>query len=84
LNRSTIQVQEGGFGEIPIGIFADPLGEASDIWSTGVALAADFSLEEGDLVGKLGLGLDDYRERVGRPLAAFFTSRLQAGTSPLC
>ena len=79
---SSIQVAGGGFGEIPIGIFADPLGEAREIWSSGAGLAAAFSLEDGVVVGKLGLGLaDNYFEIIGRPLVAFFTSRLQAGTS---
>ncbi len=79
---SAIHVAGGGFGEIPVGIFADPLGEAREVWSSGAGLAAAFSLEDGALVGKLGLGLaDNYFEIVGRPLAAFFTSRLQAGTS---
>lgn len=79
---SSIQVTGGGFGEIPVGIFADPLGEAREIWSSGAGLAAEFSLEDGDVVGKVGLGLaDNYFEIIGRPMAAFFTSRLEAGTS---
>jgi hypothetical protein len=79
---SSIHVTGGGFGEIPVGIFADPLGEAREIWSSGAGLAAEFSLEDGDVIGKLGLGLaDNYFEIIGRPMAAFFTSRLQAGTS---
>tara|TARA_R110002096_G_scaffold239101_1_gene430749 strand:- start:119529 stop:120413 length:885 start_codon:yes stop_codon:yes gene_type:complete len=79
---ATIRVADGGFGEIPIGIFADPLGEARDIWSSGAGLAAEFQLDDGALVGKVGLGLaNDYATIIGRPLAAFFTSRLQAGTS---
>ncbi len=82
VGSSSIRVADGGFGEIPVGIFADPLGEAREIWSSGAGLAAAFSLEDGAVVGKLGLGLaDNYFEIVGRPMAAFFTSRLQAGTS---
>ncbi len=79
---STIAVSGGGFGEIPIGIFADPLGEASDIWSSGAGVAGSFERNADTLVGNFGLGLSgDYFEIIGRPLAAFFTSRLQAGTS---
>jgi hypothetical protein len=79
---SSIQVASGGFGEIPIGIFADPLGEAREIWSSGAGVAAAFTREDGNLIGKLGIGLaDDYAEIVGRPIAAFLSSRLQAGTS---
>jgi hypothetical protein len=82
-----VTVSGGGMGQMPVGIFADPLGVATSIWSPGTALAAELFINENDtygqvLSGRLGLALQgNYMDVIAVPMTAYFNERLQAGTS---
>lgn len=71
-----------GEGIAPASTLADVLGTHDAVWMSADAFAVDMTLDADGVIGRLGFALSDgYQHVVALPLADYFTSRLQAGTS---
>lgn len=72
----------GGSGDLPAGIFSDPLGVADQVWTTWTGSASDLQIEGDVLEGRMGMALSPgYFETVASPLAAYFTYHIEQGDS---
>jgi hypothetical protein len=72
-----------GVAPVPVTTFADVLGTHPTEWLRGNGLAVELAEDDsGAASGRIGVAMQDgYLDMIAVPLAAYFQSRLDAGTS---
>ena len=71
-----------GVAPVPVTTFADVLGTHPTGWMRGNGFAIELADDDGGATGRIGVAVEDgYLDMIAGPLAAYFESRLDAGTS---